>query len=41
VNKVKASKSGLKKIERSVREIAGAEGLLNHYEAVKARMDKE
>jgi histidinol dehydrogenase len=41
VNKVKASKSGLKKIERSVREIAAAEGLLNHYEAVKARMDKE
>jgi histidinol dehydrogenase len=41
VNKVKASRSGLKKIEQPVREIAGAEGLLNHYEAVKARMDKE
>lgn len=41
VNKVKASSEGLKKIEQPVRELAGAEGLLNHYEAVKARMDKE
>jgi histidinol dehydrogenase len=41
VNKVKASRSGLKKIEQPVREMTGAEGLLNHYEAVKARMDKE
>jgi histidinol dehydrogenase len=41
VNKVKASRAGLKKIEQSVKEMAGAEGLLNHYEAVKARRDKE
>lgn len=41
VNKVKASRAGLKKIERPVKEMAVAEGLLNHYEAVKARRDKE
>ncbi|HEY8140908.1 MAG TPA: histidinol dehydrogenase [Nitrososphaera sp.] len=41
VNKVKASRAGLKKIEQPVKEMAGAEGLLNHYEAVKARRDKE
>ncbi len=41
VNKVKASRTGLKKIDQPVREMAGAEGLLNHYEAVKARSDKE
>ncbi len=40
VNKVKASTAGLKKIEQPLREMAGAEGLLNHYEAVKARSDK-
>jgi histidinol dehydrogenase len=40
VNKVKASRAGLKKIEQPVREIARAEGLLNHYEALKARSDK-
>jgi histidinol dehydrogenase len=37
VNKVKVNKSGLAKVDRSIREITSAEGLLNHYEAVKAR----
>lgn len=41
VNKVKASKAGLKKVDQAVREMASAEGLLNHYEAVKARMDQK
>ncbi|HXG06735.1 MAG TPA: histidinol dehydrogenase, partial [Nitrososphaera sp.] len=41
VNKVKVTRAGLAKVERSVREIAEAEGLLNHYEAVRARMDNE
>jgi len=38
VNKVKVSKSGLAKVNKSIREITFAEGLLNHYEAVKARL---
>jgi histidinol dehydrogenase len=37
VNKVKVTKAGLAKVDRSVKEIASAEGLLNHYEAVRAR----
>ena len=37
VNKIKVSKTGLTKVERSVKEMATAEGLLNHYEAVRAR----
>ncbi|MDQ5842985.1 MAG: histidinol dehydrogenase [Thermoproteota archaeon] len=41
VNKVKVNKSGLAKVHRSIREITSAEGLLNHYEAVKARMSEE
>jgi histidinol dehydrogenase len=41
VNKVKVSKAGLAKVDRSVREMAAAEGLLNHYEAVRARADEE
>jgi histidinol dehydrogenase len=41
VNKVKASRAGLKKVDRAVRAMAGAEGLLNHYEAVNARMDQK
>jgi histidinol dehydrogenase len=41
VNKVKVNKSGLAKVDRSVREITSAEGLLNHYEAVKARMNEK
>jgi histidinol dehydrogenase len=40
VNKVKATKAGLAKVERAVKE-ATAEGLLNHYEAVRARKDEE
>jgi histidinol dehydrogenase len=41
VNKVKVNKSGLAKVDRSISEITSAEGLLNHYEAVKARMSEE
>jgi histidinol dehydrogenase len=41
MNKVKVSKSGLGKTDRLVREMAAAEGLLNHYEAVRARTDEE
>ncbi|HXV46350.1 MAG TPA: histidinol dehydrogenase [Nitrososphaera sp.] len=41
VNTVRVSKAGLAKADRAVREMAGAEGLLNHYEAVKARTDEE
>ena len=38
VNKVEATRSGLKKVESKIREIALAEGLMNHYEAVKERI---
>jgi len=41
VNKVKINRSGLTKVDRSIREITLAEGLLNHYEAVKARTMNE
>ena len=41
VNKVKVTKAGLAKVDRSVREMAAAEGLMNHYEAVRARTDEE
>jgi histidinol dehydrogenase len=41
VNKVKVNKSGLAKVDRSIKEITSAEGLLNHYEAVKARMNEK
>jgi histidinol dehydrogenase len=41
VNKVKVNKPGLAKVDRSIREITSAEGLLNHYEAVKARMNEK
>jgi histidinol dehydrogenase len=37
VNRVRVSKAGLAKVERAVKEIATAEGLPNHYEAVNAR----
>ncbi len=37
VNRVKASKVGLARVDSAVREMATAEGLLNHYEAVRAR----
>lgn len=40
VNKVNVSKSGLTKVETSIKEMATAEGLLNHYEAVRARTDE-
>jgi histidinol dehydrogenase len=38
VNKVKVTKAGLAKVAGQIREIATAEGLPNHYEAVRARM---
>jgi histidinol dehydrogenase len=38
VNRVEASKSGLANAEGVIKEIALAEGLLNHYQAVKERM---
>ncbi|HYX54807.1 MAG TPA: histidinol dehydrogenase [Nitrososphaeraceae archaeon] len=38
VNKVEATRSGLKKVESKVREITLAEGLMNHYEAIKERI---
>jgi histidinol dehydrogenase len=38
VNKVEATRSGLKKVEPKIKEIALAEGLMNHYEAVKERI---
>ncbi|HEU4606077.1 MAG TPA: histidinol dehydrogenase [Nitrososphaera sp.] len=41
VNKVKVTKAGLAKVDRSVKEMASAEGLLNHYEAVRARTNEE
>jgi histidinol dehydrogenase len=40
VNKVKVTKAGLAKVEQSIKEMAAAEGLLNHYEAVRARKDE-
>ena len=41
VNTVRVTKAGLAKVDGSVREMASAEGLLNHYEAVRARTDEE
>jgi histidinol dehydrogenase len=41
MNTVRVTKAGLAKVDRSVRELASAEGLLNHYEAVRARTDEE
>lgn len=41
VNRVKVTKAGLAKVEKAVKEIATAEGLPNHYEAVKAREKKK
>jgi len=40
VNKVKVTKAGLSMVDRSVKEMTAAEGLLNHYEAVRARTDE-
>jgi histidinol dehydrogenase len=41
VNTVRVSKAGLAKVDRAIREMASAEGLLNHYEAVRARTNEE
>ena len=41
VNKVKLTKEGLIKVAGPIREIAIAEGLPNHYEAVRARMKEK
>ena len=41
VNKVKVNKSGLANVDRSIKQITSAEGLLNHYEAVKVRMNEK
>lgn len=41
VNRVKATKEGLAKVAGPIREISAAEGLPNHYEAVKARMKEK
>ncbi|MEO9362309.1 MAG: histidinol dehydrogenase [Nitrososphaera sp.] len=41
VNRVKVTKAGLAKIDGAVREMATAEGLPNHYEAVRARRKKK
>jgi histidinol dehydrogenase len=40
VNKVKVTKAGLKGVDRAIREMATAEGLLNHHAAVRARADE-
>ncbi len=40
VNRVKASKSGLAKVDRAIKDMATAEGLPNHYEAVRARKSR-
>lgn len=41
VNRVKATKEGLAKVAGAIREISAAEGLPNHYGAVKARMEEK
>ena len=41
VNRVKVTKEGLTNVAGPIREIAVSEGLPNHYEAVKARMDEK
>jgi histidinol dehydrogenase len=41
VNRVKVTKEGLINVAGPIREIAMSEGLPNHYEAVKARMDEK
>jgi histidinol dehydrogenase len=40
VNKVKVTKAGLKQVDRATMEMALAEGLLNHHEAVRARTNE-
>ena len=41
VNRVKVTRAGLAKVDSAVKEMATAEGLPNHYEAVRARRRKE
>jgi histidinol dehydrogenase len=38
VSTIEATKSGLEKVQHSIREITSAEGLINHYLAVQERM---
>jgi histidinol dehydrogenase len=40
VNTVEATKLGLKKVEPVVKQISMAEGLMNHYEAIRERFKK-
>ena len=40
VNKVKVTKAGLAQVDLAVKEMAMAEGLPNHYEAVRARNEE-
>jgi histidinol dehydrogenase len=40
VNNVEATKSGLKNVESVIKEIAHAEGLTNHYESVRKRVNE-
>lgn len=40
-NRVRVSRAGLAKVDSAVREVATAEGLLNHYEAVRARRKRK
>jgi histidinol dehydrogenase len=37
VSTIEATKSGLEKVQRNIREITSAEGLINHYLAVQER----
>jgi histidinol dehydrogenase len=38
VTTIEATKSGLRKVQNSIREITSAEGLINHYLAVQERI---
>ncbi len=38
VSNIEATKSGLEKVQHNIREMASAEGLINHYLAVQERM---
>ena len=40
VNTVQSTKLGLKRVESAIKELAMAEGLVNHYEAVRQRLEK-
>jgi histidinol dehydrogenase len=40
-NRVRVSRAGLARVDSAVREVANAEGLPNHYEAVRARRKAE